>query len=416
MSIGAHFKGVPHAFAEGPLTAVSGASLCLLDDELMLPAAILKASALDNNARWMAAYAARLGVELGPHGKTTMSPELIRRQLAHGAWGITAATAHHVRLYASWGVKRIIMANQIVGKANIDAIFEILRTRSDIDFYCLVDSVASVAILADAATRHGLARPVQVLVELGGVGERTGARDVDAVIAVAQACAAHPQLIALRGVECFEGVYGGVGQAQALVKQLSVILKPLADAGLFAPGEVIVSAGGSAFFDVAASEMADITLGAPLRRVLRSGCYLTHDSAHYEALFEAAATRDPILASQGRLLPALEVWAHVQSRPEPTRVVASLGKRDVGNDVLPPSLVWHYRPGRDGTPQAAPVAKVAKIYDQHICLDVTPESDFAVGDLVGFGVSHPCTTFDKWRALFVVDDQYRVVDIVHTWF
>jgi len=410
------FKGVPGAFAGKPLTALIDASPCLLDDDLMLPAAILKASALDNNARWMAAYAARLGVDLAPHGKTTMAPDLIRRQLAHGAWGMTAATAHHVRLYASWGVTRIIMANQIVGKANVDAIFELLRTQTELDFYCLVDSEASVAILAHGAARHGLAQPVQVLLELGGVGERTGARGEDAAMAVARACADHAGRIALRGIECFEGVYGSVAEAEALVKQLSAVAGLAAQEGCFAPGEIIVSAGGSAFFDVAAAGLAEIALDAPVRRILRSGCYLTHDSAHYEALFEAAAARDPSIAAQARLLPALEVWAHVQSRPEPTRVVVSLGKRDVGNDVLPPNLVWRFRPARDQVPQPAPAARVTKIYDQHLCLDVGPECDLAVGDLVGFGVSHPCTTFDKWRALFVVDDRYRVIDMVQTWF
>jgi D-serine dehydratase len=36
--------------------------------------------------------------------------------------------------------------------------------------------------------------------------------------------------------------------------------------------------------------------------------------------------------------------------------------------------------------------------------------------MVAFGISHPCTTFDKWQVLFVVNDRYDIVSAVKTWF
>jgi D-serine dehydratase len=408
------FKGVPRAatalpFPEGVI------GLRLTDDALMLPAAVLRRSALERNRAWMRKFVAAEGLAFAPHAKTTMSPELIGMQLADGAWAITAATAHHVRLYAEWGVPRILMANQLVGRANIEAVLALLADRPGLEFMCLVDSAAGVEQLAAGAQAIGLGRPVEVLLELGSPGQRTGVRSAAAARAVAAACAAVPGAVELRGFECFEGVHADPAAAEAMLAGLVETVAQLAP--LLPPGEVIVSAGGTFFFDLAARAMLRAGAERPLRRVLRSGCYLTHDHLNYERSFAATLARHPELARFGRPSPALEVWAHVQSRPEPTRVVASLGKRDVGNDVDPPVLIRVHRPGRDVAPcEAPPGTQVVKLYDQHACLDVPADSDLAVGDLVVFGVSHPCTTFDKWRALFIVDDEDRVVDVVKTAF
>ena len=411
---GLAFKGVPYAATTAPIDAgVIG--LRLLDDQLMLPVAVLRREAIDNNRRWMRDFVYGRGLSFAPHAKTTMSPELIRHQLDDGAWAITAATAHHVRLYAEWGVPRILMANQLVGSANIEAVLGVLADRPTLEFLCLVDSVSGVEQLTAAVRAAGLARPVEVLLELGGSGQRAGVRGCEAALAVAEACRAAGDALALRGVECFEGVYAQPEAAGRMLEDLEGLLASAEP--LLVPGEAIVSAGGTFFFDLAARAMAKVESVRPLRRVLRSGCYLTHDHMNYERSLEAAFDRDPGLARLGRLEPALEVWAHVQSRPESGHVVASLGKRDVGNDIEPPVLRWVHRPGRDAIPCAAPSGvRIDKLYDQHACLEVPAACDLAVGDLLGFGVSHPCTTFDKWRALFMVDRDYRVCEVVRTWF
>ncbi len=410
------FKGVPAVASEAALQE-SVVGRRLLKDELALPAAVLRASALDANARWMGAFVEERRLSLAPHGKTTMSPELIRRQLDGGAWGITAATAHHVRLYAAWGVPRILLANQLVGAANLSVVMRELRERPALEFLCLVDSLEGVAALAAAARDHGIPRPIQVLVELGGAGERTGARTAEAALEVARACALASDRIALRGVECFEGVHADVADADRLLARLIGVAEGVDREGLLAPGEAIVSAGGTAFFDRAAAAMLGVAFGRPVRRVLRSGCYLVHDSGTYERSHAAAVAREPSLGQLGPPQAALEVWGHVQSRPEPRRVVVSVGKRDVGTDAEMPRPLWTARPDRDMAPvPAASGISVAKIYDQHVCLDVPSDLGLAVGDLVGFGIAHPCTTFDKWRAMFVVDDSYCVTDVVHTFF
>jgi len=49
-------------------------------------------------------------------------------------------------------------------------------------------------------------------------------------------------------------------------------------------------------------------------------------------------------------------------------------------------------------------------------MTVPIESPLQVGDLVSFGVSHPCLTFDKWQHLYVVDDNYNVISAIRTFF
>src|SRR6201991_2927395 len=109
----------------------------LLNEDVSLPAAVLYADRVEHNLKWMQAFVAEYGVKLAPHGKTTMAPQLFRKQLDNGAWGITLATAHQGRAAYRGGVHRVLMANQLVGKRNMGMIAE-LRTVPGFEFFCLV--------------------------------------------------------------------------------------------------------------------------------------------------------------------------------------------------------------------------------------------------------------------------------------
>jgi D-serine dehydratase len=107
----------------------------------------------------------------------------------------------------------------------------------------------------------------------------------------------------------------------------------------------------------------------------------------------------------------------VLSRPEPGLAFLDFGKRDAAHDIdLPKPILWA-RPGLHARPQVTPPGwRIDTLYDQHARLVIAPETDLAVGDLVGCGISHPCTTFDKWQLLWVVDDDYRVLEGIRTFF
>jgi D-serine dehydratase len=186
---------------------------------------------------------------------------------------------------------------------------------------------------------------------------------------------------------------------------------------LFDTERVILSAGGSAFYDMVAEGLGALRLSEPIELVLRSGCYLTHDAGLYERSFRAALARSPAArAISGGFQNALEVWAYVLSVPEPGRAILGAGRRDFGHDAGPPRPLKIFRPGRDTAPEVVGDWQIAAVNDQHAHMTLAASDDVAVGDMIALGVSHPCSTFDRWRLMYVVDDDYRVVSAIRTCF
>ncbi|GLS04656.1 hypothetical protein GCM10007860_18030 [Chitiniphilus shinanonensis] len=386
----------------------------LLDEDLSLPVAVLDGARIEHNLRWMQDFIDRYGVKLAPHGKTTMSPALFQRQLAAGAWGITLATAPQVQAAYRHGVRRVLMANQLVGRGNMAIVSRLLRD-TGFTFYCVVDSAANVDQLGEFFAAQG--QRLNVLIELGVAGGRTGVRDLSQEEAVLQALHRWPQSLALRGIEVYEGVLKEATGIRAFLRRAVGRLKALARVEAFAPGPVLLSGAGSAWFDVVAEEFCGIDLDRPLEVVLRPGCYLSHDVGIYRAAETRIHAENPVArAMQTSLLPALQVWAYVQSLPEPGLAIVGLGKRDAAFDAGLPQPASHFRPGHDTLPRPAGAWQVSTMMDQHAFLRIDPADDLAVGDMIAFDISHPCLTFDKWRQLAVLDDDYRVVELVETFF
>ena len=388
------------------------------------PLLTLRESALANNLQAMAAYCDRAGVALAPHGKTAMSPELAARQLAHGAWGITVATVGQLRTYRTFGFPRLLLANELVDEAGIAWLAAELAADPGFEAYCYVDSADGVAILDRVLTRHPAGRRLGVLVEIGHARGRTGCRTDAQALDVAKAAAATGTL-RVAGVAGYEGSIGAGSQAEALgliasfCRRLRDLADTLADASGSGSGlgsgsghELIVTAGGSAYFDVVTRELtAGGTAGMTV--ILRSGAYVTHDHGYYGTV--SPARREA--AGAPALRPALELWAQVLSRPEPGLALLGAGRRDAGFDKgLPVPL----RAVRRGVPVevsgAAISGEVTELNDQHAYLRLDAETALAPGDLVCLGISHPCTTLDKWRVIPVVSDDGRVIDTVHAFF
>lgn len=418
--IDATLKSVPSGF-HGSFAKLGEVGLSL--EALPQPVALLRESALRRNSTWMRAFLRHSHAYIAPHGKTTMAPRLFEMQMQDGAWGLTAATAQQVALYAQFGIKRVILANQLVGRSNIAVILDLLEADPLFDFYCLVDSIDGATMLADAARARALSLPLQVLVEVGAEGGRTGARGVTQATALAEHVRALSPWLSLRGVEAYEGVFGGLPQAEkeqrvrAMLADMLTVAEACEMRDLFAPGEVILTAGGSEFFDLAGLGLHGATPSSRRRIVIRSGCYLTHDDLAYERAYRRLLQRTPELGGLApEMEPALEVWAAVQSRPEPALAFATMGKRDISFDFEPPMPVKWFRPGTVAPIMIPPGYSVTKLNDQHAFLKIPADSPLRVGDLVGFGVSHACTTFDKWKCLLLVDDDYCVTGTIRTYF
>ncbi len=419
----ASFKGFPSEREPFSVADAGAQGLHLLRGDLPMPVAVLRESALRHNARWLMRFVESTGASLAPHGKTTNAPQLFAEQLRDGAWGITVANVHQGRLAVEAGAARVLMANQLATEPDARRWGLLARAHPRVRFLTLVDSTAQLALLARGLRAAG-APPLDVLVELGTPGGRTGCRSVSQALGLARAVAAEPAL-RLAGVEAFEGlnVVDDDARDGALVGGWMAGLVELARAcereGLLdRADEVLLSAGGSAAYDLVVRGLRDAGLSRPARIVLRSGCYLSHDDGMYRRHVAAIVARG--LEPSLRDAPprgALEVWAAVQSRPEPDRAIVTLGRRDVGTDADPAVPKWTFRPGRDAAPTAAPAHwTVFGHNDQHGYLRVDPADALAVGDLIGFGVSHPCTTFDKWRLVWGIDDDGRVTRAIRTYF
>jgi D-serine dehydratase len=381
----------------------------VLAGDTSTPVAVLRDSALTANLASMRAFCAEHDVELAPHAKTHMSPQLCDRQLAAGAWGLTVAVPHQVQVVLGFGARRLLVANEITDQAALRWLAGVLRDDPGLEIVWYVDSATGVRLAADA---FGSGPAPRLLLEVGHPAGRTGVRTGAQALAVGGAVAEAGW--ALAGVAGYEGTIGHDRSPETRARVSSFLsffrdtYVALDERGLLVDGPRIVTAGGSVHFDLVAEGLAPLrTRGAVV--VLRSGCYLTHDHGVYQRV---SPTTQPGWAGEP-LVGALEVWGRVLSRPEPQLALLNLGRRDVGFDLGLPVPIGT---ARDGRLRPFAGAEVSALGDQHAWLRLPAGHDLAVGDLVGVGVSHPCTTFDKWQLLLAVDDAYDVLGAVRTCF
>lgn len=386
----------------------------LLREDLSLPAAVLYEERLQHNLEWMRQFIAAYGVKLAPHGKTTMAPKLFAMQLEKGAWGITLATAQQTLVAWQHGVRRVLMANQLVGRENMAMVARLLED-PEFEYYCLVDSAELVEQLGRFFSERK--RKLRVLLELGVSGGRTGVRNEEQLQAVLAALDRWKGSIELSGIELYEGVLSDGAAIRSFLERAVAVTRQLAAERRFDRAPILLSGAGSAWYDVVAEVFAAARFEDAVEIVLRPGCYLTHDIGVYREAQARIQKENPVAQRmQSSLLPALQVWAYVQSIPEAERAIIAMGKRDAAFDAGFPTPALHFRPGAAAPQAAAAHWNITKMMDQHAYLQIAAGEDLRVGDMIGFDISHPCLTFDKWRTLPIVDREYRVVDVVQTYF
>lgn len=417
-------KGLALAAEESlPASDVPGRLWNVLHGDLDLPVLVLKESHLASNVERMSAYCRDNGVDLAPHGKTTMAPQLFQRQLEAGAWGISAATTWQVRLMRSFGVPRILLANEVVDPWAIGWLLDELDTARagsapGFEFLCYVDSIAGLEIIEQVVASRGSDTRLPVLVELGYADGRTGCRSVLEALTVARRASSSPGVV-LRGVAAFEGLMPAdtlektIEAIQSYLDDVHELVEVVASGGLCAPGPVVVSSGGSAYFDLVTDALGPGAFDFPVHTILRSGCYISHDEEMYE---HTSLLGDRPGSGRRLLRPALELWATVWSRPSPGLAIVGFGKRDCPYDYRLPVPLRTRGPGDTAWTDVRGVFEVVDLNDQHAFVRISAESTLAVGDHIVCGISHPCGAFDKWPFIPVVDDDYTVTDGIFTFF
>ncbi|WP_255305110.1 alanine racemase [Microbacterium sp. 3J1] len=396
--IGSWTKGFPAHAAGLALSEVPQAGLRLSD--LATPVLTVHEAALAHNEATVFEWARRQGVLLAPHGKTTMAPALWQRLLDAGAWGISVATPWQAEFAVSVGVPTVLIANAVTDAAAARRLGDLLSADEGLRILCWADSTATVRILAEALV--DAERPLDVLVELGGMGGRTGARSLEEGEAIAAAIAAAPGL-RLAGVTGYEGPFGP-DRSDSSVEAVDAYLETLVELHSrldYTDGiRPVLSAGGSSFPDRAAAVLS------PHREqndvVLRSGAFQIHDDGFYSRMSPFGP-----LTGTAPLRSAMHAWARVVSQPEEGLALLDAGRRDVPFDIDLP------------VPQSVDGA-ITALNDQHAFLTLAPGATVEPGDVVRLGLSHPCTAFDKWRVVAIIDDpdaaDPRVIGAVATCF
>ena len=394
------FKGFPIDSYGKTLEQFLATKPNLFTANFQFPIMVLKAAAIKNNIAQMMSFSNSVDAQLAPHVKTTMSPQLAQMQVAAGARALTVANFWQGRIFLKHGFKNIIIANEVLDPTAIAEIAKINKQKqAEIIFY--VDSILALEIIQKHTPSEG---EQNLFIEIGTENGRGGVRELSLVEQLAQRIKAD-QRLNLIGVTGFEGAVPDAARGRRGEKKISKFCqKIVAAAELAYPYKsdqpFVISAGGSAYFDIVARELNKFE--KPRRLLLRSGGYITHDHKYYEEIY-------PFASTDRSFQPAIEVWAQVISKPEKDFGVLNLGKRDIGNDLHNPIPIKSY----DGQVKSFS-AVIEKLNDQHGYL--RGKQEFSLAQLIGLGISHPCTTFDKWGLIPLVNDDYDLIDCLQTFF
>jgi D-serine dehydratase len=424
-------KGIPLAAGTVRLGEVGRQNWNVLRGDMMLPVLVLREARMKSNLRTMRDFADHHGVVLAPHGKSTLCPQLYLDQMEiGGCWGITAATVQQAAVIAATGIPNIILANEVVSRANVEQLAALKNAYPQTAIYSLVDSVETL----DQLVRHGRSKlgklRFQVLLEVGYAGGRTGARSASECEAVLQAILGHGDCIELAGIECYEGTINKPDPAETIAsvdRFLDFAVATLEQAkrcgALKDRKEILMTAGGSAYFDRVVAKFT-AGCGPGVRIALRGGSYLTYDHGFYRVKLRDLDRRGGLESSKGRLdasrtfLPALELFAMVESQKDPGIAILTMGIRDLPYDLGYPTPLRQYREGRLVRELDIDKAefKIVNSNDQHCYLAFPSGADLRIGDVFACGISHPCTAFDKWDVLYRVDEEFNVTGALKTFF
>jgi len=419
--LSATIRGIP--LVDGlPIEEIASQDWRPCRGDLALPALTLDEAAFAANRDLFLRWCKGAGVTVAPHAKTPMSPELARSLREAGAWGTTVANIQQAAVLLAHGERRLLLANEIGGLVAGRRLGALLSAYPDVELHAFADSPAAVAALAEAARVAGRSK-LSVLIELGS--GRAGARDRAAVEATMAAVLAADRLVP-GGVAAYEGAAAtpDAGEtARAIAALMERTIEAFALVRTAAPGlPLIISAGGSAYFDIVARALAPVAQADGNATVLlRSGALFFADHGVYARAFAELDRRGGLLidgtqhAAAKSFRPALTLWTEVLSRPQADLAIAGFGMRDASFDQgLPVPL----RVFRDGVEQQglAESLSVTRLNDQHAFVSVAAESALAVGDVIAFGISHPCTCLDRWRVIFGLDEAGVVARALPTQF
>jgi D-serine dehydratase len=410
-------RGFPAGHAPIALGNVGAQGWKPYDGLMSLPLISLDQRAFAQNIRAMMGYVHSHGLEIAPHSKTPMAPALARQLVAAGAWGTTVADIRQASVMLKAGLRRLILANEVGGVSAAKRLASLLAHYPDAEVHVFTDSLGLAEALQAAWRERSDLPPLGILPELGAA--RAGSRSVAAAGEIVDYVLAHEtHPFRLTGIGAYEGS-AATSDPVETVERINGLMAKTADLHRLVRQKVgadrplIVTAGGSVYFDLVVKALLPVLGDDPKTRlVLRSGAIFFHDHGVYERGLASLDSRegfdvDGQLKSAGESFkPALRVWAEVLSRPEPDLAICGMGLRDVAMDQGLPRPLALYRNGSKRADLLG--AQVAKLNDQHAFVELGDGSDVEIGDVIEFGISHPCTCLDRHAIVYGLDAENAI--------
>lgn len=393
------------------------------DGSLALPLLTVDLDTYRSNRDRFLALISAYGANVAPHAKTPMCPDIAIDLIAAGASGATAADLFQAEMLLRSGVLNVLIANQIGGLSAARRLRMLVDAFPQAAITCCADSEQAANNLVQSF-KGRVGNSLNVLVEVGA--GRTGARTKESANKIIDILSTSSEIV-LAGLSTYEGSIVGAtpeilnANMAALfdfcVETFALVRQAHPERAL------VVSAGGSVHFDrviAALAPLCDTDGNATL--LLRSGAIFFSDHGVYKRGFQSIDERR-LLVSNGvafkaseTFQPAMRIWAEVISVPEPGLAIVGMGMRDVSFDQDMPVALRLYRDGITIEADLAPSAKVTKLNDQHAFLSFENAAGLAIGDVIEFGISHPCTCFDRWRIFYGIDASGRIERLYRTFF
>jgi D-serine dehydratase len=416
-------RGFPPGLDAVASTDLAAKKWAPADGTMNLPCLSMDLGVFGQNRDAMFEVCRHSGAAIAPHIKTPMAPALAVDLVNQGAWGISVADLRQAAVMLRHGIPRILIANEIGGKGAAHRLAALARAYPDSQLYLFIHSSSFVDALANLWAEAVDLASLHLLIEVGcgRGGVRSQAQVADIITAISKAKCG----LVLAGVAAYEGTANRPDMVQTegllddLFERCGDVLRSVREhRGARAP--LILTAGGSSLFDhVIARGKPLVTNDRNCTLILRSGACFFSDHGPIRERLSALARRDLLGSHCSSIVetsfrPALRLWAEVLSVQSPELVICGIGLRDVSHDQgLPvPLVLWR---GDKILRELSPTASVSKLNDQHAFVQL-PRCEVEPGDVIEFGVKHPCTTIDKHSVIYVLDKKGLVIDAYETFF
>ena len=403
----------------------------ILKENVQFPILTMKESVFKKNIKSMNNFANYNGVSLAPHCKTSMCPQILKKLNDLNYWGFSAANNQQLSMLLEMGIKKIIIANLITNKSNIINLFKLIEKYGYAKkIYLCVDSTFGVNLLKELSIQYKFKHKLRILIETGFQNSRNGVRNLNSLNILTGKIIKLPSNFIFCGILFYEGAVSEKNYKKTINKVnkfISFSLKAfdyLLKNNFFSNEEIILSGGGSEYFDLIINSFQKYKNIKNIRLIIRPGTFIAYGHGHYLKSIENIDKRGTLFINKKNIKatnlfnPSLELWGHIISMQDSNRAILNFGKRDVHYDRGYPIPLSIYRKGKlfQKINPKQNKYKIYKMSDHHAFLYFTNDQDIRIGDLIKLGVTHPCVTIDKWDFFYMIDEKYNVKEGLKTFF